>query len=367
MEISKLYMSRCLELAGKGNGHVAPNPMVGAVIVHGGNIIGEGFHRYSGGSHAEVDAIASVRDTALLRSSTLYVNLEPCSHYGKTPPCAELIIQKKIPCVVIACLDPYPEVAGRGVSMLRSAGVEVIMGVMEREAIDLNRFFITAHTARRPYIILKWAQSEDGFIDRKRNDVSERPVVFSTPVTRMMVHKLRSEVQAVMVGTNTAILDNPSLTVRYWSGKSPTRILIDCDLRVPENYHLLDDTQRTFVFTKHNFKDARRRDPDKKNVKYIKIDDSANMLNYIATNLYKENIHSLLVEGGARLHRSFIEEGLWDEIIVETAPVRIKEGVKPASFYIHDGVQLVDRQIIPSGGAFGKRHSVVERYIRRKV
>ncbi|MDR2917649.1 MAG: bifunctional diaminohydroxyphosphoribosylaminopyrimidine deaminase/5-amino-6-(5-phosphoribosylamino)uracil reductase RibD [Tannerella sp.] len=366
-DISELYMSRCLDLAGNGKGNVAPNPMVGSVIVHDGNIIGEGYHRCFGEAHAEVNAIASVKDAALLRNSTLYVNLEPCSHYGKTPPCAELIIQKKIPRVVVACLDPYPEVAGRGVRMLRSAGVEVITGVMEREAVALNRFFLTAHKYHRPYVILKWAQSEDGFIDRKRDDVSEMPVVFSTPVTRMMVHKLRSEVQAIMVGTNTAILDNPSLTVRYWSGKSPVRILIDRDLRVPENYHLLDGTQQTFVFTKQSFKDIKYKGSGKESVKYVKIDDSANMLNCILTNLYKGNIHSLLVEGGAQLHRSFMEEGVWDEIIVETVPVRIRDGVESAFFYSNGGAQLVDRQVFPSDGMFRKRPSVVERYLNCEV
>ncbi len=367
MDVSELYMSRCIELAGNGKGNVAPNPMVGAVIVHDGHIIGEGYHHCFGEAHAEVNAIASVKDTALLQSSTLYVNLEPCSHYGKTPPCTELIIQKKIPRVVIACLDPYSEVAGRGVNMLRSAGVEVVTGVMEREAIELNRFFMTAHKYHRPYVILKWAQSEDGFIDRRRNDVSEMPTVLSTPVTRMMVHKLRSEVQAIMVGTNTAILDNPSLTVRYWRGKSPARVLIDRGLRVPENYHLLDGTQPTFIFTTRDFKETERGDSDEGNVKYVKMDNSVNMLNNVVSSLYKENIHSLLVEGGARLHRSFIEEDLWDEIIVETAPMRIGDGVESVSLCSVGGLQLADRQVVFSDGMFRKMPSVVVRYIRCEV
>ena len=219
MEISEKYMSRCLDLAKNGLGNVAPNPMVGAVIVRDGVIIGEGYHRCYGASHAEVNAIAAVRDEALLRDSTMYVNLEPCTHYGKTPPCAELIIVKKIPRVVIACPDPFPEIAGRGINRLREAGVAVVAGVMEREATALNRFFMCLHKKRRPYVILKWAQSEDGFLDRKRTDGSTAPVMLSTPVTRMLVHKLRSEVQAIMIGTNTAILDNPSLTVRYWAGR----------------------------------------------------------------------------------------------------------------------------------------------------
>ena len=249
MEISGLYMARCLELAGRGRGNVAPNPMVGAVIVCDDRIIGEGFHRCYGEAHAEVNAIASVEDESMLRNSTLYVNLEPCSHHGKTPPCAGLIINKGIPRVVVACVDPYPEVAGRGIKMLREAGVDVVVGAMEREAMELNRYFFTAHKKHRPYIILKWAQSSDGFIDKLRKDVSQKPAQLSTHMTHMMVHKLRSEVQSIMVGTNTAILDNPSLTVRYWSGKSPVRALIDRNLRVPESCRLFDETQQTIVYT----------------------------------------------------------------------------------------------------------------------
>ncbi|MDR2473665.1 MAG: bifunctional diaminohydroxyphosphoribosylaminopyrimidine deaminase/5-amino-6-(5-phosphoribosylamino)uracil reductase RibD, partial [Tannerella sp.] len=241
------FIQRCLELASHGAGNVAPNPMVGAVIVHNGLIIGEGFHRRYGEAHAEVNAIASVKDESLLKESTLYVNLEPCSHYGKTPPCAQLIIEKQIPRVVIACEDPFEAVAGRGVKMLREAGIEVVTGVMESEAKALNKYFITAHTKRRPYIILKWAESADGFVDKIRNDRSEPPVKLSSTLTRMLVHKLRSDVQAIMVGTNTAILDNPSLKVSHWVGKSPVRIVFDRYGRIPHDSKLFDGTAETIV------------------------------------------------------------------------------------------------------------------------
>lgn len=364
MDISELYMARCLQLAAYGKGNVAPNPMVGAVVVHDNRIIGEGYHRCYGEAHAEVHAIASVRDESLLRDSTLYVSLEPCSHYGKTPPCAELIIRKGIPRVVVACLDPFPEVAGRGINRLREAGVEVITGVMEREAIVLNDYFMTAHKKHRPYIILKWAQSEDGFIDRERKDVSEKPVLLSTPVTRMMVHKLRSEVQAIMVGTNTAILDNPSLTVRYWAGKSPVRVLVDRELRVSEDCRLYDGKQPTFVVTTPEIAAEKS---DKTNIKYIKTEYSIHFLSNLMAYLYKRNIHSLLVEGGASLHRSFIQENLWDEIIVETAPVRLGAGVSAAGVCAVGDVRLESKRLVWAGVRQQEKPSFIERYLNRDV
>ena len=362
MEVSELYMARCLELAGRGKGNVSPNPMVGAVIVCDGRIIGEGYHRRHGEAHAEVNAIASVKDEPLLRKSTLYVNLEPCSHYGKTPPCAELIIRKGIPRVVVACSDPYPEVSGRGIRMLREAGVEVVTGVMENEATDLNRYFMTAHKKHRPYIILKWAQSQDRFIDRIRKDVSEKPAVLSTSITRMMVHKLRSEVQAIMVGTNTAVLDNPSLTVRYWKGESPTRVLIDRDLRVSGDCHLFDGTRQTFVFTRRSPESIHKNFFDKINTEYIGVNDSVSFLTNIMKCLYERNIHSLLVEGGAQLHRSLMEENLWDEIIVETSPVYLRSGVGSAGLRAVEGARLLEKCVVPAFAIKGEKPSVIERY-----
>lgn len=325
MQVEEKYMTRCLELAKSGRSSVAPNPMVGAVAVHRGRIVGEGFHRQYGGAHAEVNAIRAVRDDALLRDSTLYVNLEPCAHAGKTPPCVELIIRKQIPRVVVGCLDPFPEVAGRGVKRLCEAGVEVVTEVLKQEAMALNRIFMTAHTKQRPYIILKWAQSRDGYIDRIRKDVSEKPVQLSTPVTLRQVHKLRSEVSAIMAGTNTVWLDNPSLTVRRWAGNSPVRVFPDRTLRIPASYHLLDGSVRTLAFVQGA---ERGEYAERDNVEYIGIDFSEPVIPQMLSALYERKLYSLLVEGGACLLQSFLDSGLWDELHVETAPVELGNGVK---------------------------------------
>jgi diaminohydroxyphosphoribosylaminopyrimidine deaminase/5-amino-6-(5-phosphoribosylamino)uracil reductase len=332
MQVEEKYMMRCLALARCGASSVAPNPMVGAVVVHRGRIIGEGYHRRFGEPHAEVNAIASVRDETLLRDATLYVNLEPCSHYGKTPPCAELIIRKHIPRVAVGCLDPYPEVAGRGVRQLREAGVEVVTEVLKPEALALNRFFITAQTERRPYIILKWAQSADGFIDRIRTNPSVAAAQLSTPVTRRVVHKLRSEVAAIMVGTQTARLDNPSLTVRHWAGTSPVRVFIDRTLRIPSTYHLLDGAVPTLVFTGQPA-------VNRPNVEYIRLDFSQPVIPQALPHLYERQLHSLLVEGGAQLHRHFLEAGLWDELQVETTSVHLGEGVRAADIQLDKRIE----------------------------
>jgi diaminohydroxyphosphoribosylaminopyrimidine deaminase/5-amino-6-(5-phosphoribosylamino)uracil reductase len=327
MEVEELYMARCLSLARHGRGKVNPNPLVGAVIVHQGRIIGEGYHRKYGEAHAEVNALASVRDERLLRDSTLYVSLEPCSHYGKTPPCTELIIRKGIPRVVLACLDPYPEVAGRGIRQLREAGVEVVTGVLEAEAAALNRPFITSHTLKRPYVCLKWAQSADGFIDRLREDASTPPVTFSSPTMLQRVHKKRSEVTAIMVGTRTALLDNPSLTVRHWSGASPVRVVLDRELSIPPHYKLLDDSVPTLVFTSLSH-------PRGSLTEYIPIDFKQEVLRQVLSHLYERKLTSLLVEGGAYLLTRFLAQDLWDEIQIETAPLCLGQGVKapPISF-----------------------------------
>lgn len=321
VEVDNKYMARCISLARCGAGNVAPNPMVGAVVVHRGKVIGEGYHRKYGEAHAEVNAIASVKDESLLKESTIYVSLEPCSHYGKTPPCAELIIKKQIPRVVVGCLDPFPEVSGRGVRMLREAGVEVVTGVMEKEAWELNREFMTFQQLKRPFVYLKWAQSADGFIDSLRADANVPAVVFSSAETRRRVHRLRANVAAIMVGTQTALLDNPSLTVRHWEGKSPVRVVLDRTLRIPAHYHLLDGTVKTLVFTAT---DAVSRE----NVEYIKIDFARSVLPQVMDELYARKLNSLMVEGGAMLLDAFIREGLWDEMLVETAPVRLGSGIK---------------------------------------
>lgn len=316
-----LYMRRCLELAQKGKGFTSPNPMVGAVVVHQDRIIGEGYHRRVGEAHAEVNAIRSVRDQSLLQDSTLYVNLEPCSHYGRTPPCAELIIQKRIPRVVIGCLDPYPEVSGRGVRMLLKAGVEVKTGVLENESRALNHTFITFQEKKRPYIYLKWAESADGFLDRNREDYSVPATVFSLPSTRRLVHQLRAEVDAILVGTRTALLDNPSLTLRHWTGRPPVRVVIDRHLNIPSHYHLLDDSVPTLVFTARTAAATR-------NTEYIVLDYDLPVLPQLLHALHERRLHSLLVEGGSQLLTSFLEAGLWDEARIETAPFCLGTGVK---------------------------------------
>ena len=333
IEVDNKYMARCIALGHGGMGHVAPNPMVGAVIVYQGKIIGEGYHRRYGEAHAEVNAIASVRDEALLKESTLYVSLEPCSHYGKTPPCAELIIKKQIPRVVVGCLDPFPEVSGRGVRMLREAGVEVVTGLMEEEAHALNKAFMTFQEKKRPYIYLKWAQSADGFIDRLRTSPTPPAVVLSSPKTRRMVHRLRSEVASIMVGTQTALLDNPSLTVRHWVGESPVRVVLDRTLRIPPHYHLLDASVKTLLFTE---KEA----TNKENVEYITVDFSRSVLPQVMSELYARKLNSLMVEGGATLLGHFIEEGLWDCMLVETAPVKLSSGV-PAPNSTRDAMLIL--------------------------
>ena len=315
------YMYRCIQLAQNGKGFVEPNPMVGAVIVHNDIIIGEGFHRQYGEAHAEVNAIASVKDQSLLSQSTMYVSLEPCSHYGKTPPCSKLIIDKKIPKVVIGCIDPFSEVSGRGIRMLQEAGVEVKINILKEECERLNIRFFTFIQKKRPYIILKWAQSADGFIDKKRNlGNGEKPARLSNDFTQLSTHKMRAEHSAILVGLNTALLDNPTLTTRLWDGKNPLRIAIDKDLNIPENSNLLDGNTPTLIYTS-------KKKESEKNIIYQKIEFDKNILPQIMTDLYNRNVQSLIVEGGSILLNSFIQSGLWDEARVETASILLGSGV----------------------------------------
>ncbi len=301
------FMQRCLELAEKGRGNTAPNPMVGSVIVYNGRIIGEGYHRHCGEAHAEVNAVEAVRDKSLLEKSTLYVNLEPCAHQGRTPACSLMIIEKRIPKVVIGCIDPFAKVAGKGVQMLREAGVEVVVGVLEHESRQLNRRFFTFHLNKRPYIILKWAQSLDGFLDFVRSkDTPIQPNWITDEYARMLVHRWRAEESAVMVGTNTAEKDNPKLDVRDWTGKNPTRIVLDRRLRLPENLNLFDGTIPTLIFTEKTKK-------NQPNTEYIRVDFDKNVFDHIFNELYKRDILSLIVEGGADLINSLLKQNLWDE------------------------------------------------------
>ena len=324
MTTDEQYMARCLQLAKCGQAGAAPNPMVGAVIVHDGVIIGEGYHRQCGGPHAEVNAIASVKDERLLHDSTMYVSLEPCAHYGKTPPCADLIIEKRIPRVVIGCRDSYEEVDGKGIQKLKAAGVEVTIGVLEQECRELNRAFFTFHREKRPYITLKWAQSADGYIDSLRKEGGEQtPVKFSTEETALRVHRLRALSDAILVGRHTAILDNPSLTTRLWPGKSPIRLVIDRKNSLNKKLKLFDNTTKTVVFTEvfTNYDNL-----DK--VEQVILDFGGDVLTQIIQHLYENKVQRLLVEGGAKTLQGFIDAGLWDEAYIEWAPLMLKDGVK---------------------------------------
>lgn len=314
------YIARCLQIASYGDGYVAPNPLVGAIVVSDNKIIGEGFHQYFGKAHAERNAILSVKDPEQLKNATLYVNLEPCAHYGHTPPCANFIVDCKIPKVVIGTSDPNPDVYGQGVEILQKAGIEVKIGVLEKECKELNKRFFTFHEKKRPFVTLKWAQTIDGFMDKNRTNVQQAPLLISNNFTRVLAHKMRSENQAILVGTNTVLLDNPSLTVRYWSGKTPLRIVLDRLGKIPENYHLLNNSAPTIIFTEKPYQ-------EKLNVKYIPIDFDKNILSTVLQKIYDLNIHSILVEGGAQLLTNFIISHLWDEAYVEVAPFEISEGV----------------------------------------
>ncbi len=325
MTTDEKYISRCIQLAKNGLCNTPPNPMVGAVIVHQGKIIGEGYHVRCGEGHAEVNAIASVKDESLLHDSTLYVSLEPCSHYGKTPPCADLIIRKGIPRVVVGCIDPFSLVSGRGIRKLQDAGIEVKVGVLEQACRDLIKRFVVFNLQKRPYITLKWAQSADGFIDILRRD--GQAVKLSSPLTSAYVHKLRAEHKAILVGRRTALLDNPSLTTREWYGKNPLRLVIDRNMSLPASLHLFDGSTPTWVFTSAP-------QAEKPNLTYIPLDFDTDILPQIARGLYEQKIQSLLVEGGSQLLQSFIDAGLWDEIYVEHAPVALGEGV-PAPVIPH--------------------------------
>ena len=312
-------MHRCIELARLGAGSVAPNPMVGAVLVHNNRIIGEGYHMQYGQAHAEVNCINSVAeaDKELISLSTIYVSLEPCAHFGKTPPCADLIIAKKIPTVVIGCRDPFKEVDGKGMEKLLAAGVKVIQPVLEKECKELNSRFFTFHTQHRPYIILKWAQTANGFIGNQDHS----RLLISNELTNRLVHKWRSEEAAILVGTNTALFDDPSLTTRLWKGNNPVRLVIDMDLRLPSSLQLFDGTQRTIVFNSLQHK-------EQNNLLYYQVTKDVSIVHQVCNALYQLNIQSVLIEGGTRLLQSFINENMFDEIrIITNTSLQTSNGI----------------------------------------
>ena len=324
-------MKRCFELARKGLGLTRTNPLVGCVIVHHDRIIGEGYHHEFGGPHAEVNAIRAVKDQSLLAESTLYCNMEPCAHHGKTPPCSVLVCQKGIRKVVISNLDPFPSVNGQGIRHMKEAGVEVHMGCLEEEGYQLNRRFFHFHEKKRPYVILKWAKTLDGYMDVIREPGDPVGTNWITDdVSRTLVHKWRSEEAAIMVGTNTVLTDNPRLNIRRWAGDQPVRITLDRQGRLPADARILDGSQDTLVFTGVPGKYSGR-------TRSIHVDPSYD-LDDLMEELYDQQLLSIFVEGGADLHHSFIKSGLWDEARVFTGKVSFSQGVR-APFLMGDPVE----------------------------
>jgi diaminohydroxyphosphoribosylaminopyrimidine deaminase/5-amino-6-(5-phosphoribosylamino)uracil reductase len=343
-------MDRCLELARLGAGSVSPNPMVGCIIVYDGEIIGEGFHEKYGEAHAEVNAVRTVKNQTLLNNCTLYVSLEPCSHFGLTPPCSDLIIEKKIPRVVIGTIDSFAKVAGKGIEKLKKAGIDVRVGILEKECREINKRFFTFHEKKRPYIFLKWAETADGFIDfdRTKNQFGE-PTWITGEKALVRVHQMRAVEDAILVGTNTALKDNPSLTVRHCAGRNPLRLVIDNQLRLPENLNLFDGTVKTIVFNS-------LKDEVIGNIEFVKIDFGKKMIHQILKKLYQQNIQSLIVEGGKQLLESFIQENLWDEAFRFVGNKQFTSGIKAPQIsgtIVHtektDGDQLYiyNKPIIP--------------------
>jgi diaminohydroxyphosphoribosylaminopyrimidine deaminase/5-amino-6-(5-phosphoribosylamino)uracil reductase len=313
VKIHEKYIKRCIELAKNGLGTTYPNPLVGSVIVYNDQIIGEGWHQKAGCPHAEVHAIQSVKDKSLLSKATIYVSLEPCSHFGKTPPCSDLIIANKIPNVVIGTVDPFAKVAGTGIKKLIEAGANVTVGILEDECYELNKRFFTFHTKKRPYIILKWAESNDGFIAPITRE-EQKPVWITTELSRQLVHKWRSEEQAILVGTNTVLEDNPTLTTRNWYGNNPIRIVLDQNNKISKESHIFDNQAKTISISKNE----------------MPFDE--NLAANIASFLFEQNIQSVLIEGGTKTLQTFIDSNLWDEARVFKGAISFNKGIKAPEF-----------------------------------
>jgi diaminohydroxyphosphoribosylaminopyrimidine deaminase / 5-amino-6-(5-phosphoribosylamino)uracil reductase len=313
VKIHEKYIKRCIEIAQNGLGTTAPNPMVGCVIIHNGSIISEGFTSAYGGNHAEVNAINTVKHKSLLKEATLYVTLEPCSHFGKTPPCSDLIIKHNIPNVIIGCTDNNPKVAGKGIAKLKAAGCNVIVGVLENECKQLHKRFFTFHNKKRPFIILKWAETTDGFIAPKTR-IENKPVWITNAFSRQLVHKWRAEEQSILVGTNTVKQDNPSLTTRHWKGKNPIRVIIDKAFKLSKDYKVFDTSAETIVISEDT------------------IDFNKPIAEQICNVLYKKNINSIIIEGGSQTLQTFITENLWDEARVFIGKTIFREGTLAPKF-----------------------------------
>ena len=341
-------MNRCLQLAKLGEGYAAPNPMVGAVLVHNDIIIGEGYHQQYGRAHAEVNCINSVAENNrhLVSQSTLYVSLEPCAHFGKTPPCADLIVKHQIPKVVIACRDAFAKVNGLGIQKLENAGIEVIEGVLEKEALELNKRFFCFHKNQRPYIILKWAQTADGFIAKENYEA----VAISNEYSNRWVHKMRATEMAIMIGANTALHDRPSLTTRNWPGKDPVRIFIDKALKIERSAALFNDDVAVLVVNEVEEK-------QEGHIHFFKINKEAPMLPQLMQLLFEKNITSVLVEGGSHLLQSFIDADLWDEAYTITNK----------SLYLSSGIASVQLREETYADSFPISTDTVDHYINRRI
>lgn len=320
MSLDEMYMRRAIELAQKGLGSVSPNPMVGCVIVHGDTVIGEGYHQQYGGPHAEPNAVAAVKNQDLLTESTVYVTLEPCAHWGKTPPCANLLVEKKVKKVIVGALDTNPLVAGKGIEILRAAGIEVVSGILEQEVRFQNRRFFCFMEKKRPYIILKWAQTADGFIARKNFDSKW----ISNSLSRQLVHRWRAEEDGIMVATNTARYDDPQLNVRDWAGRNPTRIVLDKHRALDQKLNLFDQSQATICYT-GDYSEKRE------NLEFVALGEKFD-LGAILKDLYGRRIQSIIVEGGAKLLQSFIDQNLWDEARVFRSDTLFGEGIEAPQF-----------------------------------
>ena len=320
-------MQRAIELAKLGVGSVSPNPQVGCVIVHNNIIIGEGWHQKFGGPHAEIHALNSVTNKWLLKESTVYVTLEPCSHFGKTPPCANALIEHGIKQVVIGITDPNPLVSGKGIKLLNDAGINVITDLLKNECADLNKRYITYINQKRPYVILKWAQTNDGFIAPDKNELSdtefEKQKQISAATVQKITHRWRTQEDAFMVGTNTALIDNPKLSARHWQGRNPKRVVLDLNNRLSKSLCLFDGTQPTFVFVYEE-----NQTESTYNMTYIPITRKKDLVPQILTELYKQKIQSLVIEGGAQILQTFIDSNVWDEAIIIKAPHQLTQGIK---------------------------------------
>ncbi len=322
MNLHEKYIQRCIQLAKNGLGTTDPNPLVGSVIVHNNKIIGEGWHYKSGKPHAEVHAIQSVKNQSLLQDATIYVSLEPCSHYGKTPPCSDLIIKKGIKKVVIGTIDPFAKVSGSGIQKLMNAGCDVVVGVLESQCNELNKRFFTFHTKKRPYIILKWAETKDGFIAPNKTG-KRAPVWITNEYSRQLAHKWRTEEQAILVGSQTVLKDNPKLTSRDWQGEHPIRVVIDRSGKIPEDSTILDQKTPTIRITSEEFKQD-----NCDNLVYEIIDSKTEQTQQVCNILYRNNIQSVIIEGGAFTIQSFIDKNLWDEARVFEGNSTFENGIK---------------------------------------